>query len=309
MRVARIDNFGGPEVLRLTDVPIPTPGAGEVLVEVYGSSINPADVAVRNGWMHQYIPMSLPLTVGTDVAGIVVEVGDGVSELASGDPVYGAAGVMMGGSGGFAELSITRPALLAAPPARLDLVAAATLPLAGVAALQAMTEELDVQPGSRVLVHGAAGGVGLFAVALARHLGGHVVATAHGDNVPTESDIGVDDVIDTSVTHLASLEPFDLTLDLVGEDPQLPVIVTKPGGRVVGLRVMPDQEAAAARGITATLQATEITTDRLRRFRELVDEGVLRPHLAKTFELSDIAGAFRMKETGGVRGKVAVAIR
>ena len=100
MRVARIDSFGGPDVLQLTDVPMPTPGSGEVLVEIHGSSINPADVAVRNGWMQQFIPMPLPLTVGTDVAGVVVEIGDGVSDLTSGDPVCGAAGVMMGASGG-----------------------------------------------------------------------------------------------------------------------------------------------------------------------------------------------------------------
>jgi NADPH:quinone reductase-like Zn-dependent oxidoreductase len=116
-------------------------------------------------------------------------------------------------------------------------------------------------------------------------------------------------VIDTNVTNVASLEPFDMTLDLVGENPQLPVIVTRPGGRAVGLRVMPDQEAAAAKGVTATLQPTEITTDRLRRFCELVDEGVLAPHVAQTFELADIAAAFRTKEAGGVRGKIAVATR
>lgn len=309
MLVAQIDSYGGPDVLRLTDIPRPTPGPDEVLVEIHGSSINPADIAVRSGWMHEYVPTPLPLTVGTDVAGVVIEVGEGVSELAPGEPVYGAAGVIMGGSGGFAEFSVTRPGLLARPPTDLDLTVAATLPLAGIAALQAMTEALDVQPGSRVLVHGAAGGVGLFAVALARHLGGYVVATARGDNVSWDSDIGVDDVVDTATTDLTSLEPFDMTLDLVGDDPLLPVTVTKPGGRIVGLRVTPDQQAAAAKGVTAVLQATAITTDRLRRFGELLGKGVLRPHVAQTFNLADIASAFRTKEAGGVQGKIGVAIR
>lgn len=309
MRVAQIDSYGGPEVLQLADLPVPGPGPGEVLVEIHGSSINPVDSAVRNGWLDQYIPTPLPLTVGTDVAGVVTEIGDGVSELTPGEPVYGAAGVIMGGSGGFAEFAVTRPGLLASPPADLDLGVAATLPLAGIAALQAMTEEPDVQPGSRVLVHGAPGGVGLFAAALAKHLGAHVVATAHGDDVPRDTDLGVDDVVDSAATDLTSLEPFDMTLDLVGDDPLLPVMVTRPGGRAVGLRAMPDQEAAAAKGVTTTLQATEITTDRLRRFGELVSLGVLRPHVAQTFDLADVARAFQTKEAGGVRGKVGVAIR
>jgi NADPH:quinone reductase-like Zn-dependent oxidoreductase len=308
MRAARIDGYGGPEVLRLVDVPPPTPGPGEVLVEVHASSINPVDVAVRSGWMQAYLPLTPPLTMGTDVAGTVVGVGEGVTGLATGDPVYGAAGVAMGGSGAFADYAVTSSALLATPPAGVDLLAAATLPLAGISALQAIAESLDVQPGDRVLVHGAAGGVGLFAVTLARHLGGHVVATVHR-GIVAASEIGADEVVDTDETDVASLEPFDLTLDLVGEDPVQPVTVTKPGGRVVGLRMPPDQEAAAAKGVTAVLQGTEITTERLGRFRELVDQGVLRPHVAQTFDLGDIAGAFAMKEAGGVRGKIAVATR
>jgi NADPH:quinone reductase-like Zn-dependent oxidoreductase len=309
VRAAQIDSYGGPDVLRLADIPVPTPGPGEVLVEIHGSSINPLDIAVRDGWMQQYAPTPLPLTVGTDVAGVVVEVGEEVTGLAPDEPVYGVAGVVMGGSGGLAEFSVTRPELLARPPTDLDLAVAATLPLAGIAALQAVTEDLDVQPGSRVLVHGAAGGVGLLAVGMAKHLGGYVVATAHGDNVPSASDIGVDAVVDTSETDLTSLEPFDLTLDLVGEDPVLPVIVTRSGGRVVGLRTMPDLEAAAAKGVSVTLQATAVTTDRLRRFGELLALGVCRPHVAQTFDVADVASAFGRKEAGGVRGKIGVAIR
>ena len=215
----------------------------------------------------------------------------------------------MGGSGAFAELAVTSRAMLATPPSGVDLVAAATLPLAGISALQAIVERLDVQPGSRVLVHGAAGGIGLFAVALARHLGGHVVATARGDGVAAASEIGADDVVDTGEFDLTSLEQFDLTLDLVGRDPVLPVTVTKPGGRVVGLAGLPDQEAAAAKGVAAVLQATEVTSERLDRFRDLVEQGVLWPHVGHRLDLGDIARAFELKAAGGVRGKIAIATR
>jgi len=307
MRAARIDRYGGPEVLRVVDVDHPAVGPGQVLVEVHGSSINPVDVAVRTGWMQAYLPLTPPLTLGVDVAGTVAEVGEGVADLAVGDPVYGVAGVAMGGSGAHAEYAVTSRALLATPPMGVNMVAAGTLPLAAVSALEAIVERLDVQPGSRVLVHGAAGGVGVFAVPLARHRGGHVVATVHRGVAPSE--VEADEVVDTDETDVASLKPFDLTLDLVGEDPVLPVTVTNPGGRVVGLRTPPDQEAAAAKGVTAELQATGVTTERLERLRELVEEGVLRPHLAQTFDLGDIVRAFEMKEAGGVRGKIAIATR
>jgi NADPH:quinone reductase-like Zn-dependent oxidoreductase len=308
MRAARVDSYGGPEALRVVDTAPPTPGPGQVLLEVHASSVNPVDIAVRSGWMQAYLPLTLPVTLGVDVAGTVAEVGEGVADLAIGDPVYGVAGVVMGGSGAFAEFAVTSPTLLAAPPEGVDLVAAATLPLAGISALQAMLDTLDVQPGSRVLVHGAAGGVGLFAVALARHLGGHVVGTVHGGLV-APSEIGADEVVDTDETDIASLQPFDLTFDLVGEDPIWPITVTTPGGRVVGLRMPPDQDAATAKGVTAVMQATEITTESLERFRELVEKGVLRPHVAQSFDLGDIARAFQMKEAGRVRGKIAVTMR
>jgi NADPH:quinone reductase-like Zn-dependent oxidoreductase len=181
--------------------------------------------------------------------------------------------------------------------------------LAGGAAVQALVDERQISDGARVLVHGAPGGVGLFAVALAKHLGAYVVATGHRDNVPTPQEIQADEVIDTDRTNVASLDPFDITIDLVGDDPILPVTVTKPGGHAVGLRVAPDPEAAAAKGVTANLQYGQITTDRLNRVAALCLEGVLRPHVAETYDLGDIEKAFRTKEAGGIRGKIAIAVR
>jgi NADPH:quinone reductase-like Zn-dependent oxidoreductase len=309
MRAAQIEGYGGTEVLQVVDIDPPTPGPGQVLLEVHGSSINPADIAIRNGWMQEFLPLPLPVTLGIDVAGTVAELGEGVEGLAVGDPVYGAAGVAMGGSGAFAEMAVTSPAMLAAPPAGLDLVLAATLPLAGVSALQAIAEALDVQPGHRVLVHGGSGGVGLFAVALAKHLGAYVVGTAHSDGVAVVSAVGADEVVDTEQAELTSLEPFDRVLDLVGQDPVLPVTVTKPGGRAVGLLTPPDQQAAEAKGVTAALQGTQQTSERLDRLRELVEQGVLSPHVVETYDLGDIARAFTRKEAGGVHGKIAIAVR
>ena len=126
---------------------------------------------------------------------------------------------------------------------------------------------------------------------------------------PAASEIGADDVVDTGAVDLASLEPFDLTLDLVCRDPVLPVTVTKPGGRVVSLNGLPDQEAAGAKGVTATLQATDVTSERLDGLRELVEQGVLWPHVGHRLDLEGIARAFELKAAGGVRGKIAVATR
>jgi NADPH:quinone reductase-like Zn-dependent oxidoreductase len=309
MRAVRIETYGAIEALELIEAPVPEPGPGQVLIEVYGSSINPADIAIRNGWMADYVPITLPVVMGIDVAGVVAKVGKGVTGLRAGDKVYGSAAAIMGGSGGFAEYAVSSPALLARAPAGLDLAVAGTLPLAAISALEAVVDRLKVESGSRVLVHGSPGGVGPVAVALSKYLGGHVTATARGAGVDFMESSGADVVVDTAATDLASLGPFDHTLDLVGADPFEAVAVTRPGGRVVGLRVPPDQGAAAERGISAELQGTMITTERLDRLRDFVEEGVVKPHVVQTFGLEEIHQAFRVKEAGGVHGKVAVSVR
>jgi len=259
--------------------------------------------------MAEYVPLTLPIVMGIDVAGVVTEVGDGVTELEVGEPVYGSAAVMMGGSGSFAENAVSSPRLLARAPANVDLSVAGTLPLAGISALEAVMDRLQVAAGSRVLVHGSTGGVGSVAVALSKHLGGHVTATARGAGVSFMESSGADVVVDTRTTDLAALEPFDHTLDLVGQDPVQPVTLTRSGGRVVGLRLPPDLDAAAQKGVTAQLQGTEITTERLDRLREFVEQGIVEPHIAQTFALADVREAFAVKEAGGVYGKVAIAVR
>lgn len=309
MRAARIERYGGPEELSVVEVPDPVPAAGQVVVTVHGSSINPVDLAIRNGWMQEFLPLDLPLTLGADVAGTISAIGDDVADLAVGDPVYGVAGVAMGGSGGFADLALTAAGMVARAPLGVGPVAAGTLPLAGVSALQALAEEPVVKPGDRVLIHGAAGGVGLIAIELARHLGAHVSASAHGAGLAAVAEVGADEVIDTDTSDLDSVEPFDLTLDLVGSDPALPVRVTRAGGRVVALLVPPDAEAASAKGVDVTLQATAVTTERLDRLTELIEESAIRPHVAQVVTLADIARAFTLKETGGTPGKIAIAVR
>ena len=291
MRAARIDRYGGPEVLGVVDdAPVPEPAPGQVRIEVHASSINPADVAIRNGWMQQFLPLALPVVLGIDVAGVVSAVGDDVPGLSVGDPVYGVAGV-------------------AAPPEGVGMAAAATLPLAGVSALQALAEDGDVRPGSRVLVHGASGGIGLTAIELARHLGAFVVATARGGGLSAVAEAGADEVVDTDSTDVGSLQEFDVTLDLLGADPGLVVRLTRAGGRVVGLRGAPDADAASAKGVTAVQQGTAVTTERLERLADLVEQGATRPHVSQTVTLGDVARAFALKEAGGLPGKIAVTVR
>ncbi len=310
MRAARIDRYGGPEVLRVVDdAPVPDPAPDQVRIEVHASSLNPVDVAIRNGWMQQFLPVAPPLVLGTDVAGVVSAVGDDVAGLSVGDLVYGIAGVATGGSGAFAEYAVTGAALLAAPPVGVGMAAAATLPLAGISALQALAEDGDVRSGTRVLIHGASGGVGLTAIELARHLGAFVVATARGAGLSAVAEVGADEVIDTESTDVGSLAEFDVTVDLVGADPGLVVRVTRPGGRVVALRGAADADAAAAKGVTAVQQGTAVTTERLERLADLVEQGACGPHVSQTVALGDIARAFALKEAGGFPGRIAVTVR
>ena len=308
MRAARITKYGGPEVLSIAEVDPPVPQEGEALIDVAASSINPVDVAVRSGWMAQYIPLAPPLTLGVDVAGTIAAVGEGVSGFSVGDRVYGAAGVPMGASGAFADQAVAPALCLAAQPERAGMVNAGVLPLAGVSALQALTETLAVEAGTRLLVHGAAGGVGLMAIELARHLGAEVTATAHASGVEALSGFGIE-VVDTDTDNLASLTPFDATLDLVGQDPQLPVLLTAKGGRATSLITMLPVDLAAERGVQVSLQATQVTTERLDRLTRYVEQAVLTPRVVESFGLDDLAAAFERKAAGGVHGKLAIAIR
>lgn len=166
MKAVRVHNYGGPEVLRFEDAPRPIPGSGELRIKVHAASVNPIDWKVRAGYMKDYIPLPLPFIPGWDVSGVVEALGSGVTRFKKGDEVYARADVTAHGSGAYAEYVVAKEIETALKPKSIDHVHAATIPVGAVTAWRALFDAAGLKEGQKVLIHGAAGGVGSFAVQL-----------------------------------------------------------------------------------------------------------------------------------------------
>lgn len=310
MKAAQIDTYGDAGAVQVREVAQPVAGDGQVLVKVAAASINPIDVTLRSGVAHQYMPISLPATLGGDFAGTVTAVGSGVTHVVVGDKVYGQAVTLGGGSGTFAEYTVARSEQVAKAPETIDLTEAASLPLVGVSALQGLTDHLGVTKGQKLLITGGAGGIGTAAIQLAKHLGAQVVATATGNGVALATKLGADEVIDYKARELADLpKDFDAVFDNVGGPTfEASLQVLKPGGKAVSMAGQVNEELAKQLKVTAVSQMTKVTTEALDELRKLVEAGVITPHVGKVFDLDHITEAFQAKESGHIPGKIVVTI-
>lgn len=310
MKAAQISQYGDPSVVIINEIDTPIPAPGQVLVEVHASSLNPFDTTVRAGFMKNAIPLEFPVTLGGDIAGVVTEVGEDVSGFAVGDRVYGQANVVAGNSGAFAEYAATKSGQIAKAPQNLDFKQAASLPLVGVSALQALVDHIDIQPDQKIFIHGGAGGIGTIAIQIAKSIGAYVATTATGDNIQAVKELGADEVIDYKVDNFwGVLHDFDAAFDTVGgDDFNRSLDVLKRGGVAVSMIAQADQSKTDEHGITAITQATKVTTEALDKLRKLIESGVISPQVGRVFKLDDIQEAFKARETGSVRGKVVLEI-
>jgi NADPH:quinone reductase-like Zn-dependent oxidoreductase len=312
MKAARINAYGDAGAVTIHgDVPRPTAGGGRVLVAVHAASLNPADSAIRAGYMHAMAPLQFPATLGLDIAGIIAEADPGAAGFKAGDKVYGSASVFAGATGAFAEYAAVPAAILARAPKTSSFTEAAALPLAGICALQAIEELLKVHKGTRILVHGGSGGIGTFAVQMAKHLGAHVAATARGSAVSYVQSLGADEVIDFEKSSFPDiLHDYDAVLDTRGGDVYAGSFsVLKKGGMIVSLAAPPDAERAAKHQVTALPLQAGVTADRLDRLARLVDEGTVTVHLHGVYPFEKIREAFIARESGKVLGKIVLQIR
>jgi NADPH:quinone reductase-like Zn-dependent oxidoreductase len=312
MKAVQISQYGDAQVLRVvTDAPKPVPGEGKVLIEVHAASLNPVDSAVRAGWFQKMVPLSFPATLGVDVAGVVVEAGPGVSNLRSADRVYGQASMLAGASGAFAEYASAWATQVARAPSGLSFVEAASLPLTGVSALQAIYEHFKLRKGQRILIHGGAGGIGIIAIQMARHLGAYVATTVSVEAVEYARSLGADQVIDYRKQNFAALlKDFDAVFDLVGGDTyRNSFAVLKKGGIILSMREQPDAELAGKHGVTAFALMTDISTARLDRISELVAAGKVKPHVYRVFPIEQAKDAFITRENGKIRGKIVLEVK
>jgi len=309
MKAAQISEYGDASVIHVNEVDRPTPSANQVLVRAYAASLNPFDSKIRDGVMKDVIPLKFPVTLGGDIAGEVVEIGDDVSNFAIGDRVYGQANTVAGNSGAFAEFVATKASQVAKAPEGLDYVQAAALPLVGVSVLQPLKQHINLQSGQRLFIHGGAGGIGSVAIQVAKHMGAYVATTATGDNIEYVKGLGVDEVVDYKAQDYGeTLHDFDAAYDLVGDDFSKVLTVLKRGGAAVSMVAEADEAQAKNLGVTALHQGTKVTTAVLDDLRQLVESKVIAPQVDQIFPLEQVQQAFIARETGGGRGKIVLKI-
>ncbi len=308
MKAVRIHAYGGVDRLMLEEASRPTPGPDEVLIRVHATSVNPFDCAVRAGYMAGYFNYTLPYIPGTDVSGVVEEVGDLVTNVAPGMPVYTRAGVTRDGA--YAEYAVVPAGDVAPKPASLDHITAAAIPHAVLTAWQGLYELAQLQAGQTVLIHGAAGGVGHIAVQLAKLRGATVIGTA-SLNAPFLAGLGVDQVINYATTPFESaVRDVDVVLDLMGGETQRrSYAVLKPGGVLISAVQMPDADAGAMYGVRQHLIMTNPPIGpALTDVAHLVDAGRLKPYVSQVFALEDIQQAHALIEQRHACGKIAIQI-
>jgi len=309
MKAVHIHDYGGLDVLHYEEDAVrPTPGAGEVLIRVHATSLNPFDCAVRAGYMGQYFNYTFPLILGTDVSGIVEDVGEGVTDISVGDVVYTRAGVYKDGA--HAAYVLAFAADVVANPPSLDHVHAAALPHVTLTAWQGLIEFADLSEGQTVLIHAAAGGVGHIAVQLAKWRGAKVIGTA-SVNLPFLEELGVDEAIDYSTTAFEDVvKDVDVVLDLLGgETQQRSWKVLKPGGILLSTVQPPSQEVATAHGVRQRMIGTAPPIRKvLTEAATMVENGQLKPHVSAVLPLKEIQKAHEMIEGRHTRGKIVVQV-
>jgi NADPH:quinone reductase-like Zn-dependent oxidoreductase len=310
MRAISQDELGGPEVLREVEIERPVPGPSEVLVQVHAAGMSPTD------WKHRQVPGflgRLPLVLGWDVSGVVEDVGIGVTIHQAGDEVFGMLPYPHG-HGSFAEY-VTAPArTFVRKPAELDHLQAAAVPLAALTAHQALVDTADVQPGQRVLIHAAAGGVGHLAVQIAKSLGAHVIGTASAPKHDLLRELGADELIDY---HAEDFEKaagkVDVVIDLVGGDYTARSLRTlRKGGILISLVLSDAQlmtELTAELGVRQRLMLVEADQAGMLAVAGLVKSGALRPVIEASFPLEQAAKSHELGDTGRVTGKVVLTVR
>ena len=311
MKAIRIHSYGGPEVLRLDDIPRPVPGAGELLIKVHAASINPVDWKVRQGDMQQFLPMKMPFVPGWDLSGVVEAVGPGVNKFKVGDAVYTSLAIAAPNrNGSYAEYTVATEEETAAKPQTLDHVHAATIGVAGLTAWRALFELAQLVAGQKVLIHGAAGGVGTFAVQFARWKGARVLGTASTENQDFLRQLGVDEPIDYKKTRFEDVAAnVDVVLDTMGgEIQERSWKVLRRGGILVALVAPPAADQAARYGVRSAMPVLSPSAAALAEIAKVIDSGQCKVFVDTVLPLSEARRAQEMSAAGHTRGKIVLKV-
>jgi NADPH:quinone reductase-like Zn-dependent oxidoreductase len=308
MKAVRVAQYGPPDVIQYTDVLRPEPGYGQLRVRVKAAGVGPWDALIREG--KSGVAQTLPLTLGSDVAGIVDTVGTNVACFQAGDEVFGVTNEQF--TGGYAEFALTSAAMMARKPKSLNFIEAASAPVVAVTAWQMLFEYAHVAAGQKVLVQGGAGNVGAYAVQLARNTGCEVVATASSRDVEYVQSLGANTVLDFKrVRFEESVSAVDVVIDTVGgEARERSMRILKPGGILVSVvsTPMPDQ-AGLKNGTKAIFFIVDVTTARLNKIAGLFDSGELSPQVGTVLPLECARVAHEMLAGAPhARGKIVLKV-
>ncbi len=285
MKAWRVHEFGPPERMIFETVPRPLPAAGEVLVKVHAAGVGPWDASIRAG--KSALPQPLPLTLGSDLAGAVAALGSGVSDIAVGDQVFGVTNTQF--LGAYAEYALASAAMLAKKPSSLSYIEAASVPVVAVTAWQALFDYARLEAGQMVVIHGAAGNVGAFAVQLARRAHLRSVVTASTKDIDYVRGLGADKVVDYHTQRFEDqVRDADAVLDLVGGETQTRSFqILRRGGKLISTVSKPDQDRAKQHGVTAAFFLVDVTTDRLRKIAALIDRSELKTRIGAVLPLAN----------------------
>jgi len=334
MKAFVVERYGDADTVRAGDVPDPTAGAHDVLVRIHAASVNPVDLKIRDGDLKAILPYRAPFVLGNDLAGTVVAVGARVTRFTVGDEVY--AHPDQNRIGTFAELIAIHQDDVATKPTTLTMEEAASIPLVGLTAWQALVERASLRAGQKVLIHAGAGGVGTIAIQLAKHLGASVATTASATKTDLAKNLGADVVIDYQKQAFEMiLHDYDVVLDTVGgETLDKSLQVLKPGGKVISITGPPDpafakeiganpvirlaiaalsyriRRRARRRQVTYSYLFMKASGDQLRELTALIDAGIIRPVVDRVFDFEQTREALAYLEQGRTKaGKVVIRMK
>ena len=308
MKAVVANGYGGREVLKYQDAPKPEPKSDEILVRVIAAAVNPVDTYVRQGKFFKRSASEGPVILGYDIAGVVEKTGADAKKFKAGDQVYSYLSIARGG--GYAEFAVAKESETALKPKNINFVEAAAVPLAATTAWQALIDDGKIKSGQKVLIHGGSGGVGSFAIQIAKARGLKVIATASTAHQDLLKQLGVDQAIDYTTTKFEDVvKDVDVVLNCVRADALgRSYGVVKKGGRVVSITDEPDQNECAKRGITCSRMGAHPDSRVLEELTQLIEAGKMKPIVSQTFPLAETDKAHEQIETHHTLGKIVLKV-
>jgi len=307
MKAAVIREYGA--AIEISDVPQPALLADSVLIEVHAASVNPVDGIVQAGYLKEMMPITFPFTMGFDVSGVVVEVGDQVSKFKIGDEVFSRPNGMQAGT--IAEYAVIKEEELAIKPSNISHQEAASIPLVGLTAWQAMVTKGNLQKGQKILIHAGSGGVGTLAIQMAKHLGAEVATTTSAVNAEMVKNLGADVVIDYKTQKFEEeLSDYDLVFDMMGgEIMEKSFKILKKGGCLVSIKGEDSKGLAKQYGVRFEAFFMWPSGEMLSQLAQLISDGALKPVIDRTFSIDQVQEAYGYLQGGRAKGKIVIQVK